>query len=62
MTTIIVVENLHYNDLDFNSFKESKWKKIGIKVDSNVLIDNTIMVDSTIKIIGMSIVPFFKPF
>jgi hypothetical protein len=60
MTTIVVVENLHYNDLDFNSFKKSKWKNIGIKVDSNVLMDDTIMVDSIVRIIDMS--PFSNPF
>jgi hypothetical protein len=52
MTTIIVVENLDYDDLDFILF-------IRIKTSSNVIMDNTIVVDFTIKIISIS--PFPNP-
>jgi hypothetical protein len=55
MITIVVVEKLNYNDLDLNSLKKSKWKDIGIKTYSNVVMDNIIVVDSIVRIIGMSL-------
>jgi hypothetical protein len=60
MTTIIVMKNLDYDDLYLVFLKESKWKNIGIKTGSNVIMDNTIVVDSIIKIISMSL--FSNPF
>jgi hypothetical protein len=45
MTTIVVVGNLDCNDLDLNSLRKSKWKNVGIKASSNVVMDDTIVVD-----------------
>jgi hypothetical protein len=55
MTTIVKVENLNYNELNLNYLGESEWKKIGIKVGSNVIMDDIIMVDSLVRIICLSL-------